>query len=469
MKIVYVPVYRVAASYTVSFGRRWSILEHLLLFELSKAKRKLSELAALANLPERLVVEALINLLRANWIEVRSTDAVTFQATAAGKRRASEEVLPPQIQRSVKWISLCIDRLTGAWLRADDLNLVYENDLPAEANTLEPVLQTYNVSDGRLRDLLYLDADEVLEPEEPQFRTPSRPYARVVISFDRIDQGLMDAPLELHDAILAASAKFPDAEKRSQEYEPIQEHESLFDTIRAEDIYVGGSEHRKLLCSALAEAKSHVIIHSCFLDAQAIEALLSEFERAAKRKIRIDLLWGLSFDPEGTKTANVLAQVHSVLSTLTTSAAALVQLSPISSRSHAKIILHDTSEGSWRCYVGSCNYLSSWFKAIDVSIGFRNQHVVASVLATLLAAQLPASGSWSPLARRLFRVWNTVRGSTWSRTNTGTHRILFASRRRPLRARSIGARPLTSGNSDRMRLVRSCCRDIGPYTYAKSC
>jgi hypothetical protein len=63
MKAVYVPVFRVAVSYTVSFGRRWSVLEHLLLIELAKSKRSLMELAEAANLPERLVVEALINLM----------------------------------------------------------------------------------------------------------------------------------------------------------------------------------------------------------------------------------------------------------------------------------------------------------------------------------------------------------------------------------------------------------------------
>src|SRR5438093_13594498 len=104
MKILYLPMYRMAASYMVSFGRRWSVLEHLVLIELSNHKRTLAELARLSELPERLVVEAIINLLRATWIEVRSGEEIVFQATPAGVRRASEEALPPQVQTVVKWM-----------------------------------------------------------------------------------------------------------------------------------------------------------------------------------------------------------------------------------------------------------------------------------------------------------------------------------------------------------------------------
>lgn len=35
MKYVYVPLYRMAVSYLYSFGRRWSLIEHMLLVEYS--------------------------------------------------------------------------------------------------------------------------------------------------------------------------------------------------------------------------------------------------------------------------------------------------------------------------------------------------------------------------------------------------------------------------------------------------
>ena len=121
----------------VNFGRRWSMLEHLLLVEIASARRTITELAGLTDMPDRLVIEAAINLMRAGWIEVRSTDAgVFFHATNPGRRRAKDRDLPVRLQRDVRWISLCVDRLTGSWQRADEFELVYERDLPDEASVV---------------------------------------------------------------------------------------------------------------------------------------------------------------------------------------------------------------------------------------------------------------------------------------------------------------------------------------------
>lgn len=173
MKYLYVPLYRMAVSYLYSFGRRWSLIEHMLLIESTVAKHTASELAVIANVPHRLVVEALINLLRANWIEVRSdNDKIYFAATPAGQRHAKERTLPERLQKDIRWDSVCVERLTGHWMRADDLDLVYEKDLPPDAVRLPALLHTFEPNDAALRDLFRLNLNESLEPATPQFRTP---------------------------------------------------------------------------------------------------------------------------------------------------------------------------------------------------------------------------------------------------------------------------------------------------------
>ena len=425
MKILYLPVYRLAASYAVSFGRRWSILEHLLLIELTKNKRTLAELADVANVPERLVVEALINLLRANWIEVRSSGEIFFQSTPAGKRRATEATLPPQVQRSVRWISLCVDRLTGAWLRADDLDLVYENDMPLDAEKLDPKIHTYHSFDGRLRELFYLAPDETLEATEPQFRNPSKPFARIVVGFDRIEGGLpSDAPLALKSAVVDASESVRDAAVQELEVKPTKEEELLFDTVDPTRFIVGGTAHRDLIRRSFEEARSTVILHSCFLDAGTLEGLLPDLEDAAKRRIQIELLWGLHNDPEDQKSRNTVGDCVRVLTQLSPIARQRVQLSSLSSDSHAKILVWDTGEGrDWISVIGSCNYLSSWFNALDISVELHSQRLALRLMGFLLASQLPASGTWSPVARRLNSVWERIRQNTLKRTEGGTHNL----------------------------------------------
>lgn len=429
MKVVYLPVYRTAVSYTVSFGRRWSILEHLVLLELTKARRSLAELSDMTSLPERLVVEALINLMRANWIEVRSSAGVLFQATAAGKRRAEDEALPPQVQTDVRWLSLCFERLTGSWLRAEDLDLVYDGDLPNDADILLPKINTLHSSHGALRDLFKLSLDETLEPVEPQFRSPSRPYARVVIAFDQIERGLpTNASMALVEEILDEVGPTSESASAGTSVQSLQIDEGACRDFLTEDSFVvGGENHRNMLSTCLRSAKTRLILHSCFLDPAALKQLLPDLEAAAKRGIRVDLLWGLQQDPEEKLTRNVVAESRQVLAGLSEGAQKRVQLSPNSSLSHSKVVVFDEgNQGRFTTIVSSCNFLQSQFVSIDVSVRSHSQRLALQFLSRLLAAQIPPSGSWPAVARRLNEDWQRAHYHALSQ-ETGAHKLTLLS------------------------------------------
>lgn len=430
MKAVYVPLYRMAVSYVVSFGRRWSILEQLLLVEVAARRRTINELSKASKMPDRLIIEAMINLMRAGWVEVRSTEkGVYFAATAAGNRHSSEEDLPVTLQRETKWQSLCVDRLTGSWFRADELDLVYERDLPIDANVIDPILHTYDPADGGIRELFYLNMDEALEPSLPQFRTPSKPYARVAIAFDRIEAGLpQSSPLKLDDAIIRLSRSFPDSSEQTRSKLESSRNVGLFATIQDDDIIVGGPQHRELIRNSLSQAKSTIIIHSCFVGPDTVEKLLPELEQAAARNVRVELLWGLHNDPEQNVPRKPITETEKILDRLPRALRAKVQLSPISSGSHAKVVMYDDRKtGGWVTIVGSCNFLSTEFDWTEVSAKISNQRFAASILSRLIAAQLPASGSWSAVARRLDRHWSELKQkiSGVQDTSDGQHEIVL--------------------------------------------
>lgn len=423
--VLYIPVFKMGCGYSVSLGRRWSLIEHLLLVEVSRKRRTLEELCELAHLPPRLLIEALGNLLRAGWIEVRSTDEFTvFRATPSGTRRASEDALPVQVHSSVKWTSLCVDRVTGAWLRTDDLDIVYYADLPEDARRLEPTLQSFDPRDLP-RDLLPLQQNEALEPSEPTFRTASRPYARVAVAFGAVEGLPPYAPLDLHARILSEAREDEDAEEsevQSVNFDGLIQ--DFVDDLGPDDFIVGGAAHRALVEDALERAGTTVIIHSCFLHPDVIESLLPAFERAAKRKVRVELLWGLVVDPEDLKQRRAITESEKVLVKLPANVRARVQLSSISSRSHAKAIIYDEKVGgAWKAVVGSCNFLSSWYDAVDVSVRVHNPHLVSQVIGRLLSTQQPASGDWPPMTIRLNRVWDVVRRSAAGWSTEGVHRL----------------------------------------------
>lgn len=426
MKYLYVPLYRMAVSYLYSFGRRWSLIEHMLLIESTVAKHTASELAVIANVPHRLVLEALINLLRANWIEVRSdNDKIYFAATPAGQRHAKEMTLPERLQKDIRWDSVCVERLTGHWMRADDLDLVYEKDLPPDAVRLPALLHTFEPNDAALRDLFRLNLNESLEPATPQFRTPSLPYARVGLAFNEVQVGLPpNAPLGLRANLVKASAEIVDEEGASYSTKSHMVQEAARDDLTADDIIVGGDGHLILLREALERAKSTVVIHSCFLSADTLRSLLPDFERAGRRRVRVELLWGLHVDPEAGGPPRKFSDAADVLAGLPPSARGRIRLSPRSSGSHAKVLMYDDREtGVWTTIVGSCNFLSSEFDWMEVSLRTRSALFASRVLSLLLSNQLPAVGNWSPTARQLNHIWSELKTKIRAQGEVGKYSI----------------------------------------------
>ncbi|WP_050991071.1 phospholipase D-like domain-containing protein [Bradyrhizobium genomosp. I (2014)] len=430
MKYLYVPVYRMSVSYLYSFGRRWSILEHMLLIESVAAKRSASDLAAMANVPHRLVVEALINLLRANWIEVRSDNGkVYFAATPAGQRHAKEESLPERLQNDIRWDSVCVERLTGHWMRSDDLDLVHEKDLPIDAIRLDALLHTFEPNDASLRDLFRLNLNESLVPTAPQFRGLSLLYARVGIAFNEVQTGLAaNSPLGLRQTLVKASAEIKDDDNVSPSTKLNIVQEGAKDDLSADDIIVGGPAHLRLLREILDRSKSAVVIHSCFLSSETLRALLPDLERAARRRVRVELLWGLHVDPEAPQPPKKFSDATDVLAELPPAGRARIHLSPLSSGSHAKVVIYDDRDtGRWTTVIGSCNFLSSEFDWMEISLRTRSALFTSKVLGRLLSNQLPAVGNWSGTARRLNSIWSELKQIVRTQPEAGKYSISLVS------------------------------------------
>lgn len=424
MKIFYVPLYRNAVSYLVNIGRRWSLLEQLLLIELGVGRRTVKQLALSASLPERLIVEALINLMQAGWIEVVSTgDAVVFDTTVIGKKRSSERDLPVKLYRDVRWISLCCERLTGSWHRSDEFDLVYEKDLPDNPSIVDPLIQTCPQEDGAIRDLLRLDADEALEPTPFQFKTPSRPYARITLVDDRLFGLPATVSFRFKRALLEASRALPDISEDLQIGRSFATSDEMRDDIVDDNIIVGDKNHLELLKDCIQQASSSLILHSCFLNAATVDHILPDLQRAAERKVRVELIWGLHIDPEEPDRRKPISDVEKALNRLPADLRSRVQLASLSSGSHCKVILYDNPSGSWSAVISSCNFLSSEFDWIDCSIRTSSQKFATKVMGRILSTQLPASGAWSPMARRLNNHWVGLKKASAERVEVGACRL----------------------------------------------
>jgi cardiolipin synthase A/B len=83
---VAIPVLRGKRRFHVEKGKRWSLVEHLMLDAVAKRPASALELAERSALPRRVVVEAFIRLMRVGWVELApGTDGLIFGATEGGK------------------------------------------------------------------------------------------------------------------------------------------------------------------------------------------------------------------------------------------------------------------------------------------------------------------------------------------------------------------------------------------------
>jgi cardiolipin synthase len=121
-----------------------------------------------------------------------------------------------------------------------------------------------------------------------------------------------------------------------------------------------------------------VIIHSTFLDAARVEVLLDPIRAACRRGVTFDLLWGGEAD-EGTEERNSKAAIEIarlVRQDRDTNGRFRVHMR--STGSHAKLVMLDSEDG-WIAAVGSCNWLSSPFQAVELSVVLRDNLIVADV------------------------------------------------------------------------------------------
>jgi phosphatidylserine/phosphatidylglycerophosphate/cardiolipin synthase-like enzyme len=257
-------------------------------------------------------------------------------------------------------------------------------------------------------------------------RVSANLYARVRLSLNGIEGLPTDAALRLRVAVLEAGESLASAPAGQPVRSALPDEDSPdvpHDTLTGEDLIVGGAEHWTLLTEALREARTCLVLHSCFVDAGTVRRLLPELEAAARRNIRVDLLWGLRADPEEAKPPEKITEVEQVLSGLSPSARERIRLSRASSGSHAKVIVFDDQSGGWQSVVGSCNFLQSLYDTVvEVSLRSRSSRLALQLMGHLAAAQLPSSGGWPPVARRLDRIWSEIRHTAW-RAEIGRHAL----------------------------------------------
>lgn len=406
--------------FIIEKGRRWSVIEHLLLDAVSRGPATAADLAVSSRLPRRVIVEAFIRLMRAGWVEVVVTaKGSVFQITPIGAARVDQEQLPAATVTEPRWRGFAIEPITGTVFRGREMDFVHKSRVPSGTAEL-PVVHINNVPGYAVDDLsevfgaiegedeLIVGVDRGVEKLAERYAIvnvrdgvieglPGRasPWLRLLIG-KAAEAGKKEAG---RDDTVRAAIDGPTilASASSAEVDAPQMRDAAFDPS---DVVIDGEEHSRAFERMIAGATERVIIHSTFLSDERAQAVLPLLIKAAERGVRIDILWGQDDIGTATRSSQVVA---AKLQAQATEAGwdAHIRIHPFSTNSHAKMVVADTSKGGWNALVGSCNWLASDFKSFEASMRLRDSFLVGSLVRKLGGLAQGRPGVWNDLAVEL--------------------------------------------------------------------
>lgn len=396
--VIAVPVFRVGCKVGIDRGRAWSVVEEVVLWAITRQSKTVADLSRETDLPRQLIVASIARLMRFRLVEVTPKDGgVAFRASDYGFKAVSGgHPLPYFPKRVARRVSFVIEWATGDFFptrQVPRLLSAFRLDQERQAGT---EVRTVSVEGGgpsmshqanlnRLSEIAARGWDEQVALVDGRTATLRDDEFMVLRVIDGEAQGLpQSAGLALRRLVTAAAALPPgttlvpviySGPREVLDSEPVG-HACDFD---AKDIIIGGTAHRDSLETMLGQAHRRMIIHSTFLDAKRFQLLADPIRAACVRGVQFDLLWGAEKDDETEKKNSTAASDIAKLVREDPAMKGRFRVRMKSTGSHAKVVLYDTADDGWIAAVGSCNWLSSPFQSVELSVILRDQRVVADL------------------------------------------------------------------------------------------
>jgi phosphatidylserine/phosphatidylglycerophosphate/cardiolipin synthase-like enzyme len=409
------PVLRGSRRFFVQKGRRWSVIEHVLLDAVARQAMSAADLAEASGLPRRVVVEAFVRLMRASWVEIEATTGgPLFKATALGLVEVTKDQLRAVTVTKPLWRSFAIEQVTGGVFRGRELDIRPASRLP-RTNDEQVVISidaSPTVEAGDLSAVFSAieDEDEMIVGIDKGSDKLTERYAVVTVRDGKVEglPGRANPALRLlieartAESIEALARKKGGAAKSDQTATPTipslpKEPREIHALYETGDLIIDGDEHKEAFERAIRTATERVIIHSTFISEDRNKLVLPALLDAASKGARIDILWGQDDIGSGTSPSREAA-ISLGKMVANEGRQDSITVHPFSTNSHAKILVSDNGKGGWQALVGSCNWLASEFTSFETSIRLRDPRLVGDLTQRLASLGRGRPGLWHDLA-----------------------------------------------------------------------
>lgn len=394
---------------------KWGAIDLLILISLLEKPKSSEIISNESQLPRQLIIEILIPLMKAGWVEIiNSNSEFLFALTDRGKAVSSDEELPSSQEPISAVRSFLIDPVTGECYKFEKKKrkqnyLIYKS---AKANSLAKQYGG-NFTELKIKQPKYApllteilnclpnENEQIVGIEDEFIKenfSDSLRYMLACVDPDNQISGIPEISPLLKEAIIHAAENQRQSltqhslhtlSKNSKS--GVYETESIDTNFKARKVdeslikvITDGSEHQKHLTECIKTANTRLIIHSTFINPSTVEALFPDLLEAARNRTKIDILWGQT-EPEQTSRVqqyNELVECIKSFQERINSEGLSTQINfhSVPTGSHSKFIIHDTPDDSWQLTIGSCNWLSTQFNRFEASVQIKDLAIVADAL-----------------------------------------------------------------------------------------
>lgn len=409
---VAVPFHYEQQRFKILRGQRWGAIDHLLLQAIVQKPASAQELSRLSNLPKRLVIEMLIPLMKAGWLELANMDKqFSFVATPRGQAVATLEELPLEKEPITSVRQFIIDPCTADCYRVGHRQQLFQLYNQKRLNEILPTKGNFIASlsfSTPYRKAHHADIFECVSEGDEEAVAIDDTYIRIsrdntrygLISVDDSDR-IGNAPVNLSEELLEQI--LATAHKKSEELELVGEaankQRDLFTFKGTEiakifpvvelgeeevELVLGAESHRAMFEAVLASARSRLVIHSTFINPSNLKSLTDNLFALARKSVKIDILWGQVEPSEGkdlqayqaTRDSLCVLVEHAKIEGLDT----LINVHLEPTASHSKFMIYDDQNGEYSVVLGSCNWLNSNFKLFEASVKISSKSFASDML-----------------------------------------------------------------------------------------
>ena len=397
---IYLPAWHYRARAIVQRTWGWSPVEEMILLALDRAPGTIEDVATSLGIPIQVVGSTVARLMQFGLVEVRFSPAPQLATSSVGHDFIRlGRALPERTEDREIHISLVLEKVGHSVFRNRDVETVplhrlshadHKVDFPPGHDETDDTMAARVIQfvAGMLRPGEWLRGVQTINS------VLERKY--LAIELNDVKNGLLPegASQDLIQALQATinTGILPEAS------DPRPSRSQTIDTtIAAEQLIVGGDQHLERFERIVGQALSDVFVLSTFVAphnekyTERHERVRIALEQACQRGVRCHLLYGTTLDTE-RKNAIAMQELNVRLSSVRR-ARGFVLTQRDSVRSHVKCLAADDGQGGAVVLLGSSNWLSSPFSAVEVSVELTENQAAAAGLDLLRSIISPLSSA----------------------------------------------------------------------------